>query len=331
MPDERGALCTALASRNEFLGIHGRICGFIKTILWVATHGEMPFAAFRLDPAKPFDLNPPAGVTFVIRNIALAARLPTSGTSAAVWIKPVGSPEETILCTLMEGRKQFSCLGKPLLFTEHGAAIISVKGAAVDICGQVVMTPNDDAHTDTDTDSGGGGESDGSVSDGGSESDDFVNEFEKDEEDELLKLPRASAAKTTAVKAQVYESFISSGMSPSDAKHFVDTMPQCLIDSANPLRVGGGDVDDDGNEDDDSVDEDDSSEDDSSEDDLELDDEDMDGEMIEVRDVAGQCVCVLIRLEACQCLTSPVPCLGPGGGAAWRRQAAARSEAGVSA
>lgn len=45
------------------------------------------------------------------------------------------------------------------------------------------------------------------------------------------------ADKAAAVKAATYEAFVKGGMSPADAQHFVDTMPQQLIDQAT--REGG--------------------------------------------------------------------------------------------
>ena len=58
-----------------------------------------------------------------------------------------------------------------------------------------------------------------------------------------------SAEKAAAVKAQVYETFVKNGMSPEEAQHFVDTMPQSLIDDAKEEGDGEGDdsdYDDDG-------------------------------------------------------------------------------------
>ena len=48
----------------------------------------------------------------------------------------------------------------------------------------------------------------------------------------------AAAEKARLIKEQVYASFIKGGMSHEDAQHFVDTMPQCLIDDAEELDSG---------------------------------------------------------------------------------------------
>ena len=72
----------------------------------------------------------------------------------------------------------------------------------------------------------------------------------------------AAAEKARLIKEQVYESFIKGGMSSGDARHFVDTMPQCLIDQAEELESdeeeGGSDEEDasEGEEDDSEGDED---------------------------------------------------------------------------
>lgn len=53
-----------------------------------------------------------------------------------------------------------------------------------------------------------------------------------------LSAEAAAAEKARLIKEQVYASFIKGGMSHEDAQHFVDTIPQCLIDQAEELDSG---------------------------------------------------------------------------------------------
>lgn len=201
----------------------------------------MPFTGIQLKPEEPFELALPAGRTFVLCQAALA-RPAKVGFTAAISVRCADGPE-TIICMLCKGREQWSCVGRPFTFDGHDKAIISVTGAIVDVLGQMVITAED---IDSPT-KGEQSESDDGCSDESDDSDDFINEYEGDEEAELRSLPRSSAAKTEAVRAQVFKSFVKSGMSVTDAQHFVDTLPQCLIDAAQPVSAEG-DEESDGSE-----------------------------------------------------------------------------------
>ena len=95
----------------------------------------MEFAPIKLLPGKPaHKLFVPPGEVFVMKQIALAAPA-TKGTTAIVSIKTENYPE-LVLCTLRADTPQVHC---EIAVNDLEEAQLTVRGAAVDICGQFVV------------------------------------------------------------------------------------------------------------------------------------------------------------------------------------------------
>ena len=97
------------------------------------------WVGIKLEPGKPNELRVPDGELLQFQQVALAAP-PKKGTVAVVSIKTAKFPE-LVICTLRAGCEQCQM---ELIVSPDDFATLSVKGAAVDVCGHFMPDDNED-------------------------------------------------------------------------------------------------------------------------------------------------------------------------------------------
>ena len=104
------------------------------------------WVGIKLEPGKPNELRVPDGELLQFQQVALAAP-PKKGTVAVVSIKTAKFPE-LVICTLRAGCEQCQM---ELIVSPDDFATLSVKGAAVDVCGHFMPDDNEDIDSDIDS------------------------------------------------------------------------------------------------------------------------------------------------------------------------------------